>query len=291
MKIIGKFTGFTPYGDIAEFVPVKRGRTRYYYCELGEIDLEEVRFKREVEIEVEPTGNELDPLVGEFALSGDGAKFPIYEDSEGVRLLSIGDYSPLVRGPQPRGTCFVCGREYSKTGMLRHLQSCAGSGPDEPDGAEELVRIRAEAGRYWLDLEMSYKMPASALDAYLREIWYEECCHHLSAFIIKVKSKGNLSFMVAVHDERRQSFMERPIGRFLEIAKGGLDHIYDFGDRSECRISERGRRRANKPLDGIIRLVSRNLPHEGDEHNSPRDGVCGYEGPAVPPEWAVGTDG
>ena len=94
-----------------------------------------------------------------------------------------------TRRKQTRGACGYCGREYTKGYMLKHLPACerraaaiAESGR-KPGRAGEVAQVRVldRSGDFWLDLEMRGSATLRDLDRYLRAIWLE-CCGHLSMF-------------------------------------------------------------------------------------------------------------
>jgi hypothetical protein len=222
---------------------------------------------------------------------------------------------------QSRGACVFCGREMSRTGLSKHLQSCSqrqaavAAAENSAAAARQplyhlLVRD-AYDGNYWLHLEVNGRATLKDLDQYLRAIWLE-CCGHLSRFSVG----GWRSKEIA---------KSRKIEMALE-PDTELTHIYDFGTSSETTIKAVSVRQG-RPLSGKpIYLMARNKPpqavcvecggtagyycadclvergewlslcqehcadHDHDEYggpsplvNSPRLGLCGYAGPAEPP--------
>lgn len=95
------------------------------------------------------------------------------------------------RTPTP-GLCAFCSEQVTKQGFARHLARCDGY-QGALEGAERsrrkpesLIRLRVQGAhdtRYWLDLEMRGSATLLDLDHYLRAIWLE-CCGHLSEFSI-----------------------------------------------------------------------------------------------------------
>jgi hypothetical protein len=223
---------------------------------------------------------------------------------------------------QTRGVCAFCGREMTRSGLSKHLQSC----PERQAAiaaAEEKRRSAAEqpiyhllvrdaySSAFWLHLEVNGRAALRDLDDYLRAIWLE-CCGHLSQF--------------SVGGWRGE---EMPMSRKIEeVFSSGVEvtHIYDFGTSSETLIAPVGVRQGKPLTNKPIYLMARNklpkeacvecgavagyycadclvelsewLPlceehcadHDHDEYggstpliNSPRMGMCGYDGPAEPP--------
>lgn len=226
----------------------------------------------------------------------------------------------MARRKQTRGQCNFCGREMTKSGLSRHLASCAKRqeaiaaagtklGPSQP-----LYHLRVQdawGGDFWLHLEMSGTAALKELDRYLRAIWLE-CCGHLSRFSIG-GWQGD----------------EIPMSRQIrQVLRPGIEltHIYDFGTSSETLVKA-VQVREGSPLSNhpIFLMARNNLPEAEcqecgrpathlcmecvyedetsgllcDEHvedhphieygepmpivNSPRLGLCGYDGPAEPP--------
>jgi len=225
----------------------------------------------------------------------------------------------MARRKQSRGKCAFCGREMTKGGMAKHLQTClqrneAVSKADQSEEAEQtLYHLQIQdawSGTFWLHVEMQGSATLNKLDHYLREIWLE-CCDHLSQFSLDDRGSDKISM-------RKKAEL---------VFKPGLEltHIYDFGSSSETLIKVVGVRKGTPLTTHPIYLMSRNdMPEETcgvcgrpasllcmeciteedgpeavcDEHatkhsdhdyalmpifNSPRTGACGYEGPAEPP--------
>lgn len=202
-----------------------------------------------------------------------------------------------------KGRCELCGQDFAKAGMRRHLQSCLQK-HDAKGVSQELLLLRIEAvhdSRYWLYLEMPSRTPIEQLDDYLRDIWLE-CCGHMSAFFLG----------------RAEVAMSTPAGRGLGGTDRQFAYEYDFGSTTSLK----GRTLATRQgaaSQSAIRLLARNAPlpwqcesccnpatiicpfcmHDSEalfceehadrhEHadeefylpvvNSPRMGVCGYAG-------------
>lgn len=226
----------------------------------------------------------------------------------------------MPRGKQSKGKCALCGLEIAKSGVNRHLATCASwrelvtKAEDRKDGSETLYHLRIQAvglPQFWLDLEMRGLRTLKDLDRYLRAIWLE-CCGHMSQFSFG-GWRGN------------EIPMGRPIQDVFELGNE-LTHIYDFGTSSETLIKAVDVREGKPITSHPITLLVRNVMPESecleceqpatwfcveclieenewrtlcDKHakahshnndgeliplvNSPRLGMCGYVGPAEPP--------
>jgi hypothetical protein len=97
---------------------------------------------------------------------------------------------------QTKGNCTFCNKELSKGTVSKHLATCsqrqaAIEKAESGKGTTELLfhfRVQdAYRKDFWLDLEMRGSKSLSNLDDYLRAIWLE-CCGHMSEFTIGGRS-------------------------------------------------------------------------------------------------------
>lgn len=180
----------------------------------------------------------------------------------------------------------------------------------------------AWSGAFWLHLEMRGNATLKDLDFYLREIWLE-CCGHLSAFEIgpvsytQISSYGmdisygqEKSMNVRVHRLFRPG-MEIPYEYDFGTTSELLIKVVDQRQgkpTTENPIVLMARNTFQSPKCGICEnpgewvcaecLWDNGAPdvfcaahaetHEHEEMlmpivNSPRTGMCGYDGPAEPP--------
>ena len=178
----------------------------------------------------------------------------------------------MVRAKATRGSCVYCGKEYTRWGMTKHLQSCpqrtaqteqaAGAGKALP--IFHLLVQDAYGGDFWLHLEMPGKTTLQALDEYLRAIWLE-CCGHLSAFEIEG----------ARYAEKIRGFESLPGEKSWGVRVGSIfrpgvqgSHIYDFGSTTELVFEVVAERQGVWPGRPIA-LMARNAPLDL------KCGVCG----------------
>lgn len=202
-----------------------------------------------------------------------------------------------------KGACALCRATLTKSGMTRHLKSCIQKNAADVEG-ETIYHLAVEGFGFWDEpYWMHLKMPGNAsfkvLDTFLRKTWLE-CCGHLSSFRIGRTDVG----------------MSRKLLHNLEPGMKLL-YEYDFGSTTELLITVAGEFKG-RIKKGKIEILARNdNPHikcihcskpatlicpqciyddEGwfcdecaEEHdcelgfflpvlNSPRTGVCGYEG-------------
>ncbi|MBN1324196.1 MAG: hypothetical protein JW986_09435 [Methanotrichaceae archaeon] len=171
------------------------------------------------------------------------------------------------------------------------------------------LHLRVEAKyipNYWMNLEVPASLTLHRLDEFLRDTWLE-CCGHLSEF--SIKGENYLSEKIEPGDKG----MKYPLRDLLSVGMKA-DYIYDFGSSTELTIKVLSSRDII-PRKKPVRVLASNLPpdircscgepaeyicaacdegawlcekcassHEcGDECllpvvNSPRTGVCGYDG-------------
>ena len=247
--------------------------------------------------------------------------FVIVEKSEiikGHRQLSQ-DESVMGR-TQSRGTCQFCAKELSKGGMTKHLASCAKrkeaiaqADAKKTGKIEPIFHLRvtdAYNKDYWLDLEMKGSSSLNTLDNYLRAIWLE-CCGHMSEFftggrfaqevgktrkLADVINRGELTHVydfgtssetlvtcvgsregkpLSKHAIALMARNNQPVYDCIECGKPAtrlcLECIYEENhDGWLCDKHAQGH--PHDSYDEPLRVV-----------NSPRMGMCGYDGPADPP--------
>jgi hypothetical protein len=209
-----------------------------------------------------------------------------------------------------QGKCYICGKTFGKVGMTKHLKTHL-----KDDGDTRLFHIRVDGlyqPEYWLHIEIPVDAKLKDLDEFLRDVWLE-CCGHLSAFEIDGTRYYSDYFDFDLDPMAKD--MNVKLSEVLEVGKE-FYHVYDFGDSTELRLKVVGERMGRKGKEKV-RILARNEPpdircscgkvakwvcpiclYEGNawfcdecakEHecgedvllpvvNSPRCGVCGYEG-------------
>lgn len=141
-----------------------------------------------------------------------------------------------------RGSCLLCARSFSKSGMTRHLRSCrgdrstgdggSGSRPGRRRQGFHVVAEGLERPQYWMHLEMAGNASLMDLDLFLRRTWLE-CCGHLSSFVIRgrnhfLEDRGFWADRDDLNMEGSLKSMLRPGMRFV--------HEYDFGSTTELGL-------------------------------------------------------
>ena len=226
----------------------------------------------------------------------------------------------MARVKQSKGTCGFCGQEFAKSSVSRHLATCSArqeavaKAESSKRKSETLYHLRVQAAGqppFWLDLEMRGTAKLKDLDNYLRAIWLE-CCGHLSQFsyggwggreiamsrsIAEAFRSGQE--LTHIYDFGTESVsLIKPTGqrdgkplttRPVVLLARNVTPVYECQECQqpaawlcmECVIED-------DALGTLCDQHAKNHPHEdyGEPMplvNSPRLGLCGYDGPAEPP--------
>ncbi|HCT64552.1 MAG TPA: hypothetical protein DIC60_04700 [Lachnospiraceae bacterium] len=215
------------------------------------------------------------------------------------------------------GKCMFCGETFGKAAIKKHLDKCNARTKEyiteDVAKAEKYFCIFAqgyENPEYWIYIDIPVNTTLKVLDEFLRDIWLE-CCGHLSAFDI-----NGQTFSCSPDKDYGDKSMSIKLENVLAVGMK-FDHEYDFGSTTSLKlkvISEFDGKKRKKEA----KLLARNNPpiikcsycdqpatnvccgcvydedgwvcddcidkHECGEDmmlpvvNSPRVGVCAYEG-------------
>lgn len=227
-----------------------------------------------------------------------------------------------------KGICRFCGKEYTKSAMIKHLPNCQerktlsnSKSSEKQSGYLSIAIAGAYRKEYWLMIEIREDSTLKDLDKFLRDIWLE-CCGHLSSF----KIDGVL------YDAEPQESMGWGVPaksmncKLKSVLEEGMqfEYEYDYGSTTVLSLSVLGYREGGWQKEKL-RIMSRNKPIEmlcdecgekvatvvcsecicegegllcndckdthdcGEEMlmkiaNSPRFGVCAYEGSSKYPD-------
>lgn len=207
----------------------------------------------------------------------------------------------MPRKPLLPGTCALCRAELKKMSAAKHLATCLA----KTKGNTEYVIVKAEGGgitgaTYWLYAAVPATCTLKDLDGFLRRTWLE-CCGHMSAFrsgrmqIPKSACAGDF-------DEGEKLAYEYDFGDTTEltITFGEAVTAGKLPGREKIKLIARNDTPelacdvCGKPAEFICPVCAWDdagwlcntcaASHECDEGmllpvtNSPRCGVCGYEG-------------
>ncbi|MEW5897198.1 MAG: hypothetical protein AB1668_05870 [Nanoarchaeota archaeon] len=207
------------------------------------------------------------------------------------------------------GICSFCKKVFSGSVMGRHLLSCAERKKqnEKSSGDGKVYLFHARCDPFWLYFEANADSTLKDIDFFLRDIWLE-CCGHMSMFTI-----NGVNYSSSPQSEYEDKSMNVRLSKVLPVGTPFI-HEYDFGTTTTLgmrTVSER-----NGKIKEIKVIARNNLPdfkckcggsakkicsqcvfdgegflcekcakgHECGEEmllpyvNSPRTGMCGYEG-------------
>ena len=228
----------------------------------------------------------------------------------------------MPRRPENHGTCACCGEVITKRSVSKHLDKCSKrqealrSAEASGQPVETLWHLRVQDAYdkdFWLDLEMVGSASLDKLDKYLRAIWLE-CCGHLSKFTIggwggidvgKARKADSIfePGLVLRHLYDFGTTSETDI-KMVGSREGKATTKYPIALLARNLQPEMICQECDQPAGwlcleclyeadepGIWFLCAEHVKeHPHDEYgeplalvNSPRLGMCGYDGPAKPP--------
>jgi hypothetical protein len=146
----------------------------------------------------------------------------------------------------PKSKCGLCGSEFARQGMTRHLKSCLKKNLEKKESKgkpKDLLLLHVSDAYnpdYFLYLLLDVKSTLKDLDAFLREIWLE-CCGHMSAF--------------SVERYGEEMGMGKKVTNAFKFGNN-LIYQYDFGTTTELNIRDMGIYRGT--VDNKIQVIARN---------------------------------
>ena len=228
----------------------------------------------------------------------------------------------MEQSKQTRGACAYCGRELTRSGMGRHLGACEKrkevieAADRNSAEAMPLLHIQVQpawGGAHWLHLEVNGSATLKQIDSYLRAIWLE-CCGHLSQFSFGGWGEQKLGMT------RKASQVFQPGAELTHIYDFGTESVtllkaltvrqgkpttkhpialmarneapsftcQECGSPATRFCVECAYEDDEEKPGTLCEEHAEDHPHEdyGEPMalvNSPRAGMCGYEGPADPP--------
>ncbi len=224
----------------------------------------------------------------------------------------------MTRSKQSRGDCVFCGREMTKGGLSRHLKTCPqrqeAISKAQAGKKQRLYHLQIQdawSSAFWLHVEMNGNAALSDLDYYLREIWLE-CCGHFSQFSvggwsgdeIPMSRKIDHLFEPGVELTHIYDFgtSSETLVKAVDVREGRPLTRYPVYLMARNKMPEAACAECGKPAGWLCveclieegewtTLCEKHAEeHPHDDYgepiplvNSPRLGMCGYEGPADPP--------
>ncbi len=165
-----------------------------------------------------------------------------------------------------KGICQYCGKEYTKSFMMKHLTNCkertsiidAKANEKATTGFFSIAVSGKYSKEYWLLIEIEEDLSLYDLDCFLRDIWLE-CCGHLSTFKINgvFYDMAPLETMKLMESKNSMNIELKHI-----LAKGmQFEHEYDFGSTTTLTLKVFTYRIGNRQKDNLM-IMSRNKPIE-----------------------------
>ncbi|HET7231108.1 MAG TPA: hypothetical protein VFJ16_13940 [Longimicrobium sp.] len=226
----------------------------------------------------------------------------------------------MAASTQTKGACAYCGHETTRGHMARHLAACdkrretIASADARGGTAKTLVHLQvrdAESGAYWLNLEVDGDAPLQKVDSYLRAIWLE-CCDHLSDFSTggwggrKVGKRQTVGAVFGPGVEITHTYdfgtSSTTLLKAVDVREGkrSTKHPIELMARNHApafTCQECGERAVRLCMECVYEenAAGTLCEHHAAQHphddygepvalvNSPRVGMCGYDGPAEPP--------
>lgn len=212
-----------------------------------------------------------------------------------------------------KSKCILCGETYDPVQASKHLLGCINKQSDPVLRTSESYLVRVswleQPNLYWMFITLPKDSSLSQLDQFLRKEWLE-CCGHLSEF----KINGD-SYMSHTESGNSSQSMKNKVNKLFSQGLK-IDYTYDMGSSTELELKVIGA--VESPVKKITILMKNDPPtfacesckktseiicsfcgsttcancredhscalDEEDTYmlmplvNSPRTGVCGYEG-------------
>jgi hypothetical protein len=203
------------------------------------------------------------------------------------------------------GNCFICGAELTKTKMRNHvLQSHQAL--ENGEGAL-LIKVENYDKNYWLLLDVSLNATLTVLDRFLRKIWLE-CCGHMSDFYPPTDNWGRNAFpkstKISSFEESSNLLYRYDFGSTTTLFISVLENTTRPPQKNKLRLLARNVSpkiecvKCGKPAEIFCPICDaekgwddafyckecfENHDCESKEYflpvtNSPRMGVCAYDG-------------
>ncbi len=221
---------------------------------------------------------------------------------------------------QSQGKCAFCGKQMTKGGLARYLSACSQRqgairiADHKPGKAQQLYHLQVQDAwkhDFWLHLEMNGRAILDDLDHYLRAIWLE-CCDHLSQFSvggwsgeeIPKKTRATQVFKPGLELTHIYDFgtSSETLIKVVGEREGKPLIVHPITLMARNNAPEAYCVECKQPASWLCLECMYERDEPGtlcDQHaeahphtdygepipwvNSPRLGMCGYDGPAEPP--------
>ena len=224
----------------------------------------------------------------------------------------------MARKKQSKGKCTFCNKEMTRGGLAKHLSACSkrqeaitGRKSGKEQNLYHLLVQDRYVSDFWLHLEMNGSAKLKDLDSYLRAIWLE-CCGHMSQFSIdgwrgeeiSMSKKVDQVFRVGLELTHIYDFgtESETLVKALGVRQGKPLTSHPIMLMARNNQPEAFCMECKKPAtklcveclydENVFGMLcdkhAKTHPHDNYGEpvglvNSPRLGMCGYDGPADPP--------
>jgi hypothetical protein len=226
----------------------------------------------------------------------------------------------VPRGKQSKGMCAYCGQELIKSQVAKHLSACQkrqtiiDKAERKKSKSETLYHLRVQDAwrkEFWLDLEMRGSSALNDLDFYLRSIWLE-CCGHMSQFSVggwrgnEIPKSRKVDEVFKTGTELTHIYdfgtSSETLIKVVGMREGKPTNAHPITLMARNIIPEAKCIECEQAAAWLCNecLIEEDVwgvlcdehaethPHDNYDEpiplvNSPRLGMCGYEGPAEPP--------
>ncbi len=226
----------------------------------------------------------------------------------------------MAKKEQPKGKCYFCQEIMTRRKLFNHLEKCAKReetieiAEKSKKSSQKLFHLRAKHPytlEFWLDLEVKGSATLKDLDHYLKAIWLE-CCGHLSEFSRGDFFNDELSMnksIEAIFKKEKAVYHSYDFGttsetivELISVREGkplssNPMFLMSRNEMPEEKCLECDKISTHICLEclyenekGWLYCDDHTEEHPCEEYgepmpvvNSPRLGMCGYEGPADPP--------
>lgn len=173
-----------------------------------------------------------------------------------------------------KGKCYYCNKELTERTIKRHMKSCSMMKNRIEESIAKNGKLRKQfiiaikpkydKNEYCIYLSIDGTLGLVHIDQFIRDVWVE-CCGHLSAFVIKKKFYQDNEMNIRLNE-------------ILSVGEK-FQYEYDFGSTTYLELEVVDIINVSKDFTQI-EIIARNneIISEFNYCNSPRDGVCGYEG-------------
>ncbi|WP_251862357.1 plasmid pRiA4b ORF-3 family protein [Clostridium sp. Marseille-Q2269] len=161
-----------------------------------------------------------------------------------------------------KGKCYFCNKEFSKSGVLRHIKSCSDmreymgenikSSKVKKDKFILNIASKYNPSIYWLYIAINKTATLKDLDKFLRDVWVE-CCGHLSSF--KINNNTYESEIDSIFGSEAKDMNVKL--KDVVTVNDKINYEYDFGSTTYLTIKVEGELSSLK-TEKQIEIMARN---------------------------------